>query len=174
MIEGFQPPFKIPYGVNLKLRESRDHNYEIYRSQVDSFPFILTGEFEQIIVAGQHTAYANTQNWSISMWASEEPNGISITTAFPNVSEPRLSAAGFVWNLFDNTNPSLANVPKSYVRRIDYSQPIAKNKIYYWNVQNLENKNNAYYLRFIFLPASNCPIKECCREDRSTKYCSRM
>jgi len=115
--------------------------YDIYRSSQLIHPFKLeygTG----IIFRVAHTNYGKNQSWTIRFWVSQTPGGISVSGwpvgqyRFVNPLQTGVSF-GFYDSTFANPNPP----------GVDWMWPLGWQNQYYLNVQNLENRDNGFYLR---------------------------
>jgi len=148
MLLSYKQPYKLPYGVYIVPCPSPDNHYKIYRGHTLCFPFTLD-TYDQVLAAAQHTLYYNAQQGTIQMWASVEPNGLSISGTNSSQSYARLWAAGYTWNFYDLAQPQLGNI--SYTPPIDLAQGISRGVVYFLNVQNLENRDNNFYLKFTYV-----------------------
>lgn len=135
----------LPFGVNLVTELSSDNLYRIARSQTAVFPFKL-GSWTGVKISATHTNNYANQSGTISAWASDEINGRSITqNVIPNYSRINVFGTGFTWFFHI---PGIENTayPQPAV-----SQAIDPDKWYFMCFQNLENKDNGFYVAFEYL-----------------------
>jgi hypothetical protein len=121
-----------------------EHYYQIDGSQTlwMKLPF-EPGTVTQISAA--HTSFFQNQNWSIRMWISHTPLGVSVT------SEPIIQQS-FVnplrtpvrFGIYDHVG--YQGMPPQVPDMI-WLQPASPELTYYVNVRNLENKPNAFFLK---------------------------
>ena len=141
----YQVPFVLPYGTIIVSQPSQDDCYVITQGQVMCFGFTL-GNAKAIKVIGQHVSFYHTQNYTIRMWAALEPNGRSITISpFSGNESVKLNAEGYIWNFYD------INYPNYQICNANLNQWISNGQTYYFNVQNLENRENHFYLKFVYI-----------------------
>jgi len=101
---------------------------------------------QAIIFSAAHTGFYSNQNWSIRLWASEYPSGISITgspLASQRVVSPLKTPQRF--GFYDVTRGIYED------NTLLWCKPIAPDYLYYINVENVENKRNAFYLKIDFV-----------------------
>ena len=134
----------LPYGVSIREDHSPDHNYAIPRSQTQCWVVKLQN-WQQVKIAAIHNGFIGNQPWTIRAWLSRDPNGENI---LPVVYGARrtvsLSAMGDTWCFYANGTDAAALLPATVSFGIDPTHT------YYFNLQNLENKDNAYYCRFTY------------------------
>ena len=115
--------------------------YAIEQSGKLYLPFeCLVGE--KVIFTAAHSNFFKNQNWSIRFWVSEKPDG----TAINQLPEPvkayvnplKLPINFGVFDLTFFLRPQMDNTV--------WLAPVAPNYKYYLNVQNLENRNNGFYM----------------------------
>jgi hypothetical protein len=95
----------------------------------------LTTPFENVFIPG------------VRSWASAEPSGISLTNS-PLQSQQTitLSPTGAVWDFWDiSLQKSIDLAPSNVNTWINHNQ------LYWFNVQNVQNRPNSFYCRFNFL-----------------------
>lgn len=115
------------------------------RSQTVCFGFSLA-TYDSIKVIANHVSFYDNQQNTVRMWPSNEPNGRSITIApFSGRESVRLNGDGYVWNFYA--------IGKQQYQQADanLNQWIADDTTYFMNVQNLENKDNHFYLKFVYI-----------------------
>jgi hypothetical protein len=131
------------YGITLVTQLDPEHFYTIPRSQTLIFPFRLGGYSLMRVDAG-HTSFYDNQQGTISVWASDEINGRSITTSpNSNIARVQLQGDGANWQFYD-INRTLP-IPDAFI-----TQWILADKQYYMCFQNLENKDNGLYAKFTY------------------------
>jgi hypothetical protein len=148
MLLSYTPPYPLNYGVYIVPGPTPDNHYKLLRSKTLCFPFTL-GEYNNILVAAKQTTYQECYIPFVRMWPSLEPNGNSIS-ASPNaqLSSIKLFGAGFSWNFFDIEMPQLGT--QIYSPPVDLNQWISRGAVYFINVQNLQNKDDNFYLKFTY------------------------
>ena len=115
--------------------------YTIYRSSQLVLPFRLeyaTGKIFRVA----HTNFGKNQSFTVKFWVSETPGGISVS-GWP-VGQYRFvipCQKGISFVYYDSSFP----VPD--IRDAIFTWPLAWQNQYYLNVQNLENRDNGFYLR---------------------------
>lgn len=136
----------LPYGVNLVTELSSDNSYALARSQIAVFPFELN-LYEALRVDASHSTQFRNQAGTIRAWASNQPNGSSISgQSNQNLARVNLIGEGFSWLLYNiDDNPN--QWPKAYI-----TQWIYPKTTYFMCFQNLENKDNSFYVKFTRLP----------------------
>lgn len=128
-------------GIKTITAHSPDLMYSIKKSQVIVFPFKLDSCAKRI--EASHNLLYNNQHSSILAWASNEPNGRSITgNNNPSLSRTNLTSRGSSW-LFHLLETNLKGFEPAQI-----SQWIYPNQTYYMCFQNLENKDNVIYVKF--------------------------
>lgn len=121
------------------------HYYEIEASSTLWTPFEIP-EKHAVIFSAAHTNFYSNQNWSIRLWASTNPSGISVTGSPLSIQRyvsPLKSPQKF--GFFDLTNGIYKD------NTILWSYPLAPVVTYYMNIQNVENRKNAFYLKIDFV-----------------------
>ena len=141
---GSIPPYPLPYGVALITETTSNDYYMVPRSQVVCFAWQL-GTNNTVRVIGQHVSFYDNQQNTVRVWASGEPNGRSITMD-PNsgLESIRLNGDGYVWNFYSPAHPENQTQDANLNQWVDPSQT------YFMCVQNLENKDNHFYLKFVY------------------------
>lgn len=97
---------------------------------------------EKLIFSAAHSNFFKNQNWSIRFWISVRPDG-------PAINQLPLSSKAYVNPLKLPVNFGVYDLtffiqPK--IQDVIWLAPVAPNQTYYLNVQNLENRNNGFYL----------------------------
>jgi hypothetical protein len=134
----------LPYGVSIREDLSPDHNYAIPRSQTQCWAVKL-GDWQQVQIAAVHNGFIGNQPWTIRAWLSADPNGSNILpVALGARRAVNLSGIGNKWCFY------AYRLDTALLQEADINFNIDPNHIYYFNLQNLENKDNAYYLRFTY------------------------
>lgn len=114
--------------------------YQIAQSAQMCWPFEITrGTAYKFTHA--HTQWAQNQSFSIRFWVSKTPGGISVhgwpQGSWRTVTAQR-SAQSFV--IYDGLQSNWQFTD------VTFAWSVVRDNTYYLNVQNLENKSNAYYL----------------------------
>lgn len=134
----------LPYGVSIRTDYSEQHNYSIPRSQTQCWPVKLN-DFQQVLISAVHNNYTKNQQKTVRAWLSVDPNGSNILpAAYGARLDIHLGLIGNSWCFH------IVDLDKSQVLPADVTYVIDPNKQYYFNLQNLENKDNSYYLKFTF------------------------
>ncbi len=98
-----------------------------------------------VIFSAAHTNFYSNQNWSIRLWASERPSGISLTGSPLSVQRfvsPLKTPQKF--GFYDLTNGVYTD------NTLLWCYGLAPDVTYYINIENVENKKNAFYLKIDF------------------------
>lgn len=119
-----------------------NHYYQIEGSQIliHAFQIPVKG---RVVFSAAHTNFFKNQNWSIRMWISEVPRGESFTYE-PN---PVLS---YVAPLKNPVKFGLFDIELGKVDAdtdVIWLKPGASSVTYYLNIQNMEVRPNAFYLK---------------------------
>ena len=103
---------------------------------------------QQIVVnAALTTPFENVFIPGVRSWASTEPAGISIsTTPLQSQQTLTLSPIGVIWDFWDINFQNAIELAPSNIN--SWIQP---GQLYWFNVQNLQNRPNSFYCRFNFL-----------------------
>ena len=114
--------------------------YKINQSSHLYWPFEITrGSAWQFSVS--HTSFYNNQSFSVRFWVSKTPGGASVSGwplgAWRFVSATK-AASRFV--IYDSLQTGWR------FEDLLYSWPVVRDQEYYLNIQNVENKNNSFYL----------------------------
>jgi hypothetical protein len=124
-----------------KLESNLSGYYEIPASTT------LWREFEipensALIFSAAHTNFYANQNWSIRLWASTSPSGISVTGS-PLASQRYVSPLKTPqrFGYYDLTHGIYTD------NTLLWAYPLAPLTPYYINIQNVENRVNAFYLK---------------------------
>lgn len=103
-------------------------------------------DWQQVRITAMHNNYIGNQSLSIRAWMSKDPNGPSI---IPPISViPRtvnLTTIGTSWTFY---KPS---IDPASIKPSDIMYVIDNQDLHYFNIQNCENRDNGYYLRFTFM-----------------------
>ncbi len=96
-----------------------------------------------LIIHTAHTNFYKNQNWSIRVWVSNVPNGVSVTRE-PVQSRSYVSPlkTPIRFGLYDYAYP---HVPE--LADVIWFQPASPELTYYVNIQNRETRPNAFYLK---------------------------
>ena len=99
------------------------------------------GAGQWIRFTSSHSAFGRNQTWSIRLWSSIVPEGISIT-GLPDSNLRWFSPlkAARTFGYYD------VNCPAPNGTDMIWMAPVAPDTIYYLNIRNMENKANGFYL----------------------------
>lgn len=135
----------LPYGVTIPKEHNPEHNYSIPRSQTQCWEVIM-GDWQQVRIVVSHNNLIGNQNLTIRAWMSIDPNGPSIIPPLSVIpSTVHVTTIGTSWTFYKTI------VDPSMVEQSDIVYPIGPASIHYFNIQNCENRDNGYYLRFTFI-----------------------
>lgn len=118
--------------------------YRIAASETLYTKFTIPSKGFVVFSAAHSNFYAN-QTWSIRLWASERPSGISLTgspLATQRFVSPLKTPQRF--GFYDVTNGIYKD------NTLLWAHPLAPDMPYYINIENVENKANAFYLKLDF------------------------
>lgn len=134
----------LPYGISIRTDYSEEHNYAIPRSQTQCWPVKLN-DFQQVLISAVHNNYYQNQQKTIRSWLSVDPNGSNVMPAIYGASlDIHLGLIGNTWCFHT------VGLDASLLLPADVTYVIDPNRQYYFNMQNVENKDNSYYLKFTF------------------------
>jgi hypothetical protein len=134
----------LPYGISIRSDYSEEHNYAIPRSQTQCWPVKLN-DFQQVQIMAVHNTYVQNQQKTIRAWLSVDPNGRNILPSIYGASlNIHLGLIGNSWCFHT------VDIEQSQILPADVKYIIDPNQQYYFNLQNVENKDNSYYLKFTF------------------------
>ena len=135
----------LPYGINLRLDNTIEHNYAIKRSQTDCWQIRLH-EYDMVFIHAMQTGWIDHQTFVLRAWLSDEPAGQNIIPVKYNMGlNIHLSAIANTW-LFYKSNLDFID----YEHHIGTKFGICKHKIYYFNIQNTSNIDDGYFLKFSY------------------------
>jgi len=135
----------LPYGISIRTDYAEQHNYAIPRSQTQCWPVKLD-DFQQVLITAVHNGITQNQQNTIKAWLSVDPNGPNVMPAVYGTSlDIHLGLIGNSWcfHIVDLEPSQIAVAAVSYI--------INPTTQYYFNLRNLENKDNSYYLKFTFM-----------------------
>jgi hypothetical protein len=134
----------LPYGISIRTDYEEQHNYAIPRSQTQCWPVKLD-DFQQVLITAVHNTYVQNQQNTLRAWLSIDPNGSNVLPAAYGVNlNIHLGLIGNSWCFH------IVNIDNAHVLPANVTYIIEQTKQYYFNVQNVENKDNSYYLKFTF------------------------
>ena len=96
-----------------------------------------------ILISAAHTSFFKNQTWSIRMWISNKPLGVTVSREPVNSRSyvnPLKNPIRF--GLYDYNTPLVPQVPEAI-----WLQPASPDLTYYVNIRNLENRANAFFLK---------------------------
>jgi len=137
----------LPQGAYIITRYSPTYQYNLPQATTYCFPFKLTGQMQQVAVnAAMTTPFENVFIPGLRSWASAEPAGISITMTNQAQQSLTLPPTGVVWDFWDvNLQGQIQLVPNNI------NGWIFPDQLYWFNIQNVQNRPNSFYCRFNFL-----------------------
>lgn len=137
----------LPENVEYVFVDSRSINnqYKLKAGKGLVFPFSLNSEHYLMITAGD-TFLMNTQELSLRLWFGQKPwNQADIDIKLVHNSlNLRRSGTDFVFYEKNKKKPTQFENERNKI-----FVPITPNKIYYCNIQNLENQENTFELSFL-------------------------
>ena len=136
-------------GVNIRQDYSPTHNYTVAASQTDCWPMRLTPDWQQVVITANQNSFWSQQQATLLAWLSVNPNGINVMPPQMGVVNVRLNGLGINWCFYAiGLSPNLIK-PADLRMTIDPNQ-LGDGDIpaYWFNLQNLDNTQNAYYLQF--------------------------
>lgn len=138
----------LPQGAYIITKFDPTYQYNLPQSTTFCFPFKLTGPMQQVTVnAAMTTLFENVFIPGLKSWASIEPAGISITnTPLQSQQTLTLPPTGVIWNFWDVARQAHIELPPSNV-----NSWIKHGQLYWFNVQNIQNRPNSFYCRFNFI-----------------------
>lgn len=118
-----------------------EHYYQIEGSQTLWHPLPLEpGTVTQISAA--HTSFFKNQNWSLRLWISNQPLGVSVTREpTPSRAHVQPLKTPVRFGLYDLAYGAAPVVPDMI-----WIHPATPELTYYVNIRNLENRPNSFYL----------------------------
>lgn len=136
----------LPQGASIVYQRSPEHTYTLPASKTLCFPFKIPQDYNQVVVdAADTTPFESAFIPGSRAWASDQPVGMSLTAApFQTQSSPRLYPNGVRWNFWLKELNNKAKEPSEINHIINADQT------YYMNIQNLQNRQSYFFLRFTF------------------------
>ena len=115
--------------------------YQLPKSSLLYLPFkVPLGE--QVLFTCAHSNFFKNQNWSVRLWISDTIQGDSITQLpQANLAYVTPLKLPVLFGVYDVTYRTLPQ-PSPAV----WIAPVAPMITYYLNIQNMENKDNGFYL----------------------------
>lgn len=137
----------LPQGARIVTDLEPEHYYTLPPSTTLCFPFKMRRYYQQLVIdAADTTPFESCFIPVIRCWPSKEAVGISMTSQ-PLSSQGTINVGpnGFKWNfwLLDQVNPD-------DLVEANIDQWINYGTTYWFNVQNLQNKQASFFLRFTF------------------------
>lgn len=137
---------QLPQGSIIVRELTKEHTYTLPASKTLCFPFKIQDNYQQVVIdAADTTPFESAFIPGTRAWASKEAAGISITASpYQSQSSPRLYPNGIRWNFW---------IPEMNGRTLEPSEinHIVQPNVYYWmNIQNLQNRQSYFFLRFTF------------------------
>jgi hypothetical protein len=137
----------LPQGSKIVTTLEKEHYYVLPPSTTLCFPFKMRRYYNQVVVdAADTTPFESCFVPVIRCWPSREPVGISMTAA-PVSSQGTINLGpnGCKWNFW-----VLDQADENNLQEADLYQWIYQNDTYWFMVQNLQNKQAFFFLRFTF------------------------
>lgn len=119
--------------------------YQIESSTVLVYPVVLS-ESVWLKLSTAHTNFTKNQTWSIRVWISTTPDGQSISGAGSATRWISPSKNAQTVGLYDIMNPPTQPFVNKNQPQLSMTLGIATNTVYWINIKNMENKQNAFYL----------------------------
>ena len=142
-------------GVNIRTDYSTTFNYAIPLMQTDCWPVQLTPPniqpWQQVVINSQQNTFWSQQQGTLRAWLSLNPNGINVIPSVIRTRTVHLQGIGSSWCFYADTLP-LDQVNPAQIQFAVPPNPQGDggNMGYFFNIQNLDGQENAYYLRFEF------------------------
>lgn len=145
LMKTYPSVWPLPFGVTIQDEYQPEHNYALPRSQTHCWTVNLV-DFQQVKIVAVHNGIIGNQQNTIKAWLSIDPNGSSILpVVYGTLCNIHLGLIGNSWCYYTpGLDPSL-------VAEAEVQYVIDPTLTYYFNLQNLENKDNSYYLKFTFM-----------------------
>ena len=136
----------LPQGASIITDLATNHTYTLPRSQVMCFPFRMRPGCNQVVIdAANTTPFESAWVPGIRCWASKEAAGNSMTASpLPSQGRVNVGPNGFKWNFW------LLDMLAQPLEEADYNHWMNNNTVYWMNVQNLQNRENYFFLRFTY------------------------
>lgn len=138
-----------PFGVNIRTDYSPTHNYAIPLMQTDCWPVRLQPSWQQVVISAVQMNAWGQQQGSLLAWLSINPNGINYIPPQIRSGSVHLQLVGVTWCFYDE------NIDPGLIKPAALQFPIKVGQLgdgdipaYWFNMQNLDGKENAYYLQF--------------------------
>ena len=145
----------VPPGVNIRTDYSPTNNYAIPQSQTDCWPTRLAPLWQQVVITALQNTYWSQQQGTMRAWLSINPNGINVLPALFENRSVRLGALGNSWCFYSD------QLQASQAKEAQIQFPVNPTQLgdgdipaYWFNIQNLDNKENAYYLQWHYYSQS--------------------
>lgn len=138
---------QLPQGSSIVSTLNSDHSYTLPASRTLCFPFTMRRYYSQVIIdIADITPFENCFVPSVRCWASTVAAGQSMT-ADPNSALATVNPGpnGATWNFWLTDQ-----VKTKDIRLADINRAISNGTVYWMNVQNLQNKDSFFFLRFTF------------------------
>ena len=138
-----------PPGVNIRQDYSVTHQYTIPQSQTDCWPMRLLPDWQQVVISANQSTFWSQQQGTMLAWLSINPNGINVIPPGLAGIRVNLNGLGNTWCFYndqlalDQVKPAQASMPINVNQLGDGNIPA-----YWFNVSNIDNKQNAYFLQF--------------------------
>ena len=137
----------LPQGSIIVTELNPEHTYVLPASKTLCFPFAMRRYYQQLVIdVADTTPFESCFIPAIRCWPSTEASGESMT------SQPRASQAtinpgpyGAKWNFY-----LLDQLENPDLQPADINRWINSGTTYWMNVQNLQNKESYFFLRFTF------------------------
>lgn len=137
----------LPQGTSIVSELDPEHTYRLPPSKTMCFPFRMRRYYQQLVMdLADTTPFENCFIPVIRVWPSKVPVGPSMTGA-PNtaINTVNLGPNGFLYNFY-----LIDEVEEAKRKEASLCQWIRPNVTYWMNVQNLQNKESFFWLRYTF------------------------
>ena len=109
----------------------------------------LLPDWQQVVITANQNSFWSQQQGTMLAWLSIDPNGINVIPPGLAGNRVNLNGLGNTWCYYDQ------QLPLQQVKQAQARMPINVNQLgsgdipaYWFNIQNIDNTQNAYYLQF--------------------------
>lgn len=137
----------LPQGASIVSELEPKHYYTIGPSRILCFPFRMRRYYNQLVIdAADTTPFESCFVPVVRCWASRDAAGQSISSMpNSNLTNVNIGPDGCKWNFFIPGITAEDELEESFIRI-----PIDASQTYWFMVQNLQNKQASFFLRFTF------------------------
>ena len=134
----------LPYGTIIRNDHNTEFNYSIERNQIQCWPIKLEC-WDQVTLNALHNGWLGHQAGTLTAWMSDQPGGQNILPAlFGTRRNVHLGYVGNSWTFYR------LGLPCEFIEKADTEFWIYPDRTYYFNVKNISNISDGYYLRFLY------------------------